>query len=37
MLDVLDLIVERGGNPEAVKESQRVRPPLSRSRVLNNC
>lgn len=25
MLDVLDLIVERGGNPAAVKESQRVR------------
>ncbi|CAK7266051.1 Cytosolic seryl-tRNA synthetase [Sporothrix epigloea] len=25
MLDVLDLITERGGNPEAVKESQRVR------------
>ncbi|EPE09670.1 seryl-trna synthetase [Ophiostoma piceae UAMH 11346] len=25
MLDVLDLIVERGGNPEAVKESQRRR------------
>lgn len=24
MLDVLDLIAERGGNPEVVRESQRV-------------
>lgn len=36
MLDVNDFIAERGGNPEAIRESQRVRlyPPCA---ILSSC